>query len=59
MNPGDLLNINASFGYLAGTIDLNGMPQYSVTDGKGKIWLNHQDQGLIVQVNAKTLEIEQ
>jgi hypothetical protein len=40
LNPGDLLIINASFGYLAGTIDLNGMPQYSVTDGKGKIWLN-------------------
>ena len=51
--------IDARTHAVIGTIALDGKPEYSVSDGNGKIYLNIEDKNLIVQINAKTLEVEQ
>jgi DNA-binding beta-propeller fold protein YncE len=51
--------IDARTHSVLGTIALDGKPEYSVSDGNGKIFLNIEDKSLIVQINAKTLEVEQ
>ncbi len=44
---------------VAGTIAFDGKPEYSVSDGKGKVYANIEDKSLIVQINATTLAVEQ
>ncbi len=41
------------------TISLDGKPEFPVTDGKGKIYVNIEDKSTICQINAKTLIVEQ
>jgi YVTN family beta-propeller protein len=41
------------------TIKLAGKPEFSVTDGKGKIYVNIEDKSLICEINATTLKVEQ
>lgn len=41
------------------TISLEGKPEFPVTDGKGKIFVNIEDKSTICQINAKTLIVEQ
>jgi DNA-binding beta-propeller fold protein YncE len=40
------------------TIPLEGKPEFSVTDGKGKIYVNIEDKSLVDQINATTLKVE-
>jgi DNA-binding beta-propeller fold protein YncE len=40
------------------TIPLDGKPEFSVTDGKGYIYVNIEDKSMLCQINAKTLKVE-
>src|SRR4051795_12221957 len=53
----DATVIDAKDGTVVGTIDLGGVPEQAVTDGKGTIWAVMQDaQGSVTRVDAKTLK---
>jgi YVTN family beta-propeller protein len=41
-----------------GTIPLSGKPEFAVTNGKGKIWVNIEDKSQIAQINPVTLKVE-
>ena len=41
------------------TIPLDGKPEFSVTDGEGKIYVNNEDKNMVYVINAKTLKVEQ
>ena len=49
--------INAADGSVAGTMDLGGMPEQAVTDGKGHLYIDIEDKGNIAVVDAKTLTV--
>jgi YVTN family beta-propeller protein len=51
--------IDAKENKVIGTIPLDGKPEFSVTDGKGKIYVNIEDKSVINQINATTLKVEQ
>jgi len=53
----DATAINAVDGTLAGTILLDGQPEFAVADGEGKIFINITDKNQIVEFDAKTLEV--
>lgn len=55
----DATVIDAKTNTVVGTIPLDGKPEYSVSDGNGKIFVNIEDKSLIVQINAITLAVEQ
>lgn len=40
------------------TINLPGKPEFSVTDGKGKIYVNIEDKSEVCQINPMSLKIE-
>ena len=40
---------------MVGTIDLGGMPEQAVTDGKGHFYVDIEDKDKIAVVDAKTL----
>jgi len=49
--------IDAADGKLVGTIDLGGNPEFAVSDGKGYIYINLEEKGETVQVDAKALKV--
>jgi len=49
--------INAADGTVAGTIALEGQPEFVVADGKGKIFVNITDKNQIVEVDGQTLKV--
>ena len=49
--------INAADGTVAGTIALEGQPEFVVADGKGSIFINITDKNQIVEVDGKTLKV--
>src|SRR5690348_14808109 len=42
---------------VAGTIDLGGKPEFAVSDGKGKVFVNLEDKSELVQIDAKQLKV--
>ena len=50
--------IDAASGKLVSTFPLGGGPEFGVTDGKGKIFVNLEDKSSLVKFDAKTLKIE-
>lgn len=40
------------------TIPLAGKPEFSATDGKGKVYVNIEDKSLITTINTNTLKVE-
>ena len=42
---------------IVATIPLDGKPEFSVTDGNGKIFVNIEDKSEISQIDAKTLKV--
>jgi hypothetical protein len=50
----DATAINAADGTVAGTIALDGQPEFVVSDGKGKIFVNITDKSQIVEVAGQT-----
>ncbi|MEO6901673.1 MAG: YncE family protein [Bacteroidia bacterium] len=51
--------IDATSDKVVGTIPLDGKPELSVTDGKGKIYVNLEDKSMVSMIDAKTLKVEQ
>jgi DNA-binding beta-propeller fold protein YncE len=49
--------IDARNGSVAGTLDLGGGPEFSVADGKGKLWVNLEDKSELVQIDSNSLKI--
>jgi YVTN family beta-propeller protein len=49
--------INAADNSVAGTIELGGAPEFTVTDGKGKLWVNLEDQNELVQIDTAELKV--
>jgi DNA-binding beta-propeller fold protein YncE len=53
----DATAINAADGTVAGTIALDGQPEFVVSDGKGKIFVNITDKNQIVEVDGQSLQV--
>ncbi len=49
--------IDAKTDKVIGTIRLSGRPEFSATDGKGRIYINIEDKSLIDEINPVTLKI--
>jgi len=53
----DVTAINAADGSLAGTVAVEGQPEFAVADGKGKIFVNITDKDQVVEFDAATLKV--
>jgi YVTN family beta-propeller protein len=51
--------IDAISNKVIATISLSGKPEFSVTDLKGKIYVNIEDKSAISEINTTTLKVEQ
>jgi hypothetical protein len=49
--------IDAAAGTIVGTIDLGGMPEQAVSDGKGHVYIDIEDKENVAVVDAKTLTV--
>jgi hypothetical protein len=49
--------INAADGSVAGTLDLGGMPEQAVTDGKGHVYVDIRDRDNVAVIDARTLTV--
>ena len=49
--------INAVDGSVVGTVDLGGMPEQAVTDGKGRVYVDIRDTNKVAVIDAKTLTV--
>jgi DNA-binding beta-propeller fold protein YncE len=50
--------IDAASEKVIGTIPLSGKPEFSVSDGKGRVFVNIEDKSLVCLINPKTMTIE-
>jgi len=53
----NLTVIDAKDGSIVGTVDIGGAPEQTVSDGKGKLFIDIEDKGSIAVVDAKTLAV--
>jgi YVTN family beta-propeller protein len=51
--------IDAKEGKVAGTIDLGGGPEFAASDGKGYVFDNLEDEGLVLKIDANKMAVEQ
>jgi YVTN family beta-propeller protein len=51
--------IDAATGKVAGTVDLGGGPEFAVSDGKGYVFNNLEDESQVLKINARDLKVEQ
>jgi YVTN family beta-propeller protein len=51
--------IDAKTNKIIGTVPLDGKPEFSVTDLKGKVYINIEDKSVINVINSATLKVEQ
>jgi YVTN family beta-propeller protein len=59
---GDSNNItvlNAADGSVAGTIDLGGGPEFAVSDGKGNLYVNLEEQNETLHIDVNTLKVKE
>ncbi len=49
--------ISAVDGSVVGTVDLGGMPEQAVTDGKGRVYVAIRDTNKVAVIDAKTLTV--
>ena len=49
--------INSKDNSVAGTIDLGGRPEFGVSDGKGKVFVNLEDKSALVQLDPKEMKV--
>jgi DNA-binding beta-propeller fold protein YncE len=54
----DATVIDAAAGTLAGTVKLDGKPEFPVSDGAGSIFVNIENKSELVKINSKTLAVE-
>lgn len=50
--------LNAADGAVAGTIDLGGGPEFAVSDGKGSLWVNLEEQNETLHIDVTTLKVK-
>jgi DNA-binding beta-propeller fold protein YncE len=50
--------IDANTNKVVETISLDGKPEFSVSDGKGKVYVNIEDKSAISMINSSTLKVE-
>jgi hypothetical protein len=49
--------LDAADGSVVGTIDVEGAPEQSVTDGKGHIYVDVEDKANVAAIDAKTMKV--
>ena len=49
--------INAKTNEVVATIPLDGKPEFSVTDGNGKVYVNIEDKSEVTEIDAKNLKV--
>jgi DNA-binding beta-propeller fold protein YncE len=54
----DATVIDAASGMAAGTVKLDGKPEFPVSDGAGSVFVNIEDKSEIARINSKTLAVE-
>lgn len=54
----DVTAIDATSGKVAGTIALDGKPEFPVSDEKGNVYANIEDKSEIVQLDPQTLKVK-
>lgn len=54
----DATAFDAKTGVVAGTIPLGGKPEFAQVDGKGGIYVNNEDTGEIIEMDAKALSVK-
>ena len=54
----DATVIDAAGGTLAGTVKLDGKPEFPVSNGAGSVFVNIEDKSEIAKINSKTLAVE-
>lgn len=54
---GDMTAINAHDNTVAGTIQLDGKPEFAVVDGKGELYVNLQDKPQLAVLDTKALKV--
>jgi YVTN family beta-propeller protein len=55
----DVTAIDAATGKVAGTVALDGKPEFPVSDGKGNVYANVEDKSEIVRLDPQTLTVKQ
>lgn len=55
----DITVLDAKDGSTAGTIALGGGPEFAVSDGKGSLYVNLEEQSETLHIDVKTLTVEQ
>jgi DNA-binding beta-propeller fold protein YncE len=53
----DATVINAADGTIAGTVVLDGQPEFAVADGEGKVFVNITDKNQILKFDGRTLKV--
>jgi len=51
--------IDAKEGKVAGTVNLGGGPEFAAADGKGYVFDNLEDEGLVLKIDANKMTVEQ
>ena len=51
--------IDAATGKVAGTVNLDGGPEYAAADGNGFVYNNLEDESLLLKINSRELKVEQ
>lgn len=54
---GDATAINAADGTVVGTVPLGGQPEFPVSDGQGKVFVNVTDKNQMLEFDAHTLKV--
>jgi len=53
----DATAINAADGTIAGTVVLDGQPEFAVADGEGKVFVNITDKNQVLEFDGRTLRV--
>jgi len=51
--------IDAASGKVAGTVNLEGGPEFAAADGKGYVFNNLEDESTVLKINSRELKVEQ
>jgi len=51
--------IDAATGKVAGTVNLEGGPEFAAADGSGFVYNNLEDESLLLRINSRELKVEQ
>jgi DNA-binding beta-propeller fold protein YncE len=55
---GNATAIEGASGTVAGKVALGGRPEFAVSDGRGRIYVNLEDSNAVVAFNARSLQVE-